>query len=773
MYPIPGTIDTSLNHPLCSGSSDGSIVIDSIGLSAQEAEYYGNYVIDWTSNVPSANISSDRRQATALPAGTYGFRLYAQGLLAYSEYAYFTLTDPAELKIVSVSKDNDPCQTIASISITVTGGTPPYIYDYNSLSETSSSTSVSITGIDSNMNNTASVTDSNGCVASHSTNTEILFTDTSYALVTNTAPYIYDDHPQSFSLSINGKFGPYKFVFYDSVDDVKAGEVAQTDFYDSSIIKSIDHTNNIFTYELSSVIYPGDYIIDIINSSNCTLTTDTINIPNQTPLSANLIFSNNTAQDLVFTAPTEIIFDTLLFPVALLQNNSDILNYVKSINSSSKLDFVVGNKKYSQRIAFFNKDISGYGSNLLNIVTLSDDPQDWFFTLNIARGFNLTDDPEVLTDNIKLLDGSNEYSIVQGLDGGSEFIKLVRGTVLTSSSNTAQFKNNKKIGSYELNDGDFNFIASCSQHDSRFFQNSYIAGNLLGINFLDADSVNNTFDINSAYSLNNEQKKEALDTKNFLQSINDLTKTIFVASVNNIPYNGIINVNLLGGSEEENNYSYKKYNRDTQTLSNILFNNENVSGSNLQDLPPGPYIIKVSDAYGNKLQTVNGASYDDHYSASLNYIQNTLNVTFDVLDFQYGDMLVVIGDTNDPVSSTDNIPGVTEDEVVVPNNPVPEPNTNESVLVTQNNTYNNSLGIQSPTEVKCVITGPSNFNHSFTGDIEFLNLPDGVYNIDGDPLDLKQKFFYNFNHKIFMTRDLEETVTLNFVSYNDQFIVEE
>lgn len=773
MYPIPGTIDTTTNNPSCSGTSDGSVVINSIELSAQEAEYYGNYVIDWTSNVPAANISLDRRQASSLPAGTYGYRLYAQGLLAYSEYAYFTLTDPTELRIVSVSKDNDPCESTAKINISITGGTPPYSYGYNVYGTgASSNTTVSITGIREYVDDTVTVTDNNGCTASHTANTKISFSNTTYSITSNVAPYIYDDHPQSFGISVGGDFGPYKFVFYDSVNDEKGALIAQTDFYDTSIIQSIDHTGNFFNYELSSVIYPGNYILDIIDSNNCILTTDSINIPNQDLFSANLIFSNNTAQDLVFTASTELIFDTLLFPVALLQTNSNLLNYIKNINSSSTLDITVGDKKYSQKIAFFNKETTGYGSNILNITTLSEDPQDWFFTLNIARGFNLEDDPEILTDNIKLLDGSNEYIIDQGLGSSSDFIKLVRGTILTPTSNTAQFNNNKTIGSYELADGDFSFITSCLQHNSRFFQNSYIAGGLLGINFLDHESVNNILDINSSYNLSNDQKRDALNTKSFLESINDLQKTIFVAAVNSIPYNGIISVNLVGGSTNYT-YSYKKYNPDTQSLSNILYNNENVSGSNLQNLPPGAYVIKVNDEYNNKLKTVNGANYDDHYSASLNYIQNTLNVSASVLDFQYGDMLVVIGDSGDPISSEDSIPGVTEDEVFVPNDPLPETVDNEDVLVTNNNTYNNSLSIQSPTEVKCVITGPSNFTYSFTGDIKFLNLPDGVYNIDGDQLDLKQKFFYNFNHKVFMNRDLEETLTLNFVSYNNQFIVEE
>ncbi len=145
---LPPLTIQSIQQITCNGANNGSVVVGASGM-----ENLLNWV--WTPNVSSTNTASN------LAPGTYNV---SAGLSANcSSSVSFTIVEPSPLNLFLTAVDPVVIQgNLASINTSVTGGTAPYAYNWNSgwnFSETFDYQIDQTTFFD------VVVTDANGCTA--------------------------------------------------------------------------------------------------------------------------------------------------------------------------------------------------------------------------------------------------------------------------------------------------------------------------------------------------------------------------------------------------------------------------------------------------------------------------------------------------------------------------------------------------------------------------------------------------------------------------------
>jgi|694.fasta_scaffold18288_4 hypothetical protein len=766
-------IDYTINNVSCNGGDDGSISIDTITLTSGEYNIYGfNYTIDWTDNIDNEQLLNSNLIATSLSADTYGFRLF--GNSTYSSWTYVNVTEPLPLTINSIIKNNNPCNTNATITVNISGGTPPYTTTYDIYSIVGSGTEVVFSGLNIDLSSLISVTDTEGCSVTSDSTTDIVFSNTTIDFLSQSPPLIYDDHLESFTFSITG-YGPFKILIWNTDDNGNKNTVVDTiEFFDTSYLTSIN--NNIFTYDIGSIIYPGSYIFDIIDSNNCSITTSVLNAQNSNPLSVNLTSTNNNPIDNGFFINTSTIFDTLLIPINLIINNNNLLNFIKQLNLNDKILIKINDVEYLQKVILFNKNKSNIDNNYLDILQLAPSLDWWFFSIPIAIGFDYTTLTNIFTDNIRLVYNNEEYTIIPELDNESSTIKLIRGALISTAFNTSQFSKNNKVGVYSLSGSEYTLIQEIESTYNTSLYNTYVAGLVYHINFMDNNIINSNIDIfnpqidaPSLDKLSYQQK-----VKNALAFINNTNNTTYIAASQNYQNNGGITFNITGGYID-NNYSieYKYWNEESNNLQNIYLNNNPLTQTRAYGLKEGVYIVKITDKYNNKIKILNNISYDNHYSEALNYIYNIFNTTPSNLNFQYGDLLIPVYRLGSSSTTLQNsIIGT--DPPIIP--PVPDPIilTEEiiQVNVTNNSIYNNSLIVTiNPTNISAHISGPNGYNKIFSNKTQFNNLPPGVYYISGNDNELRNNYLFNKLTKVYVSNNLQDNINIIFDSYLNQYIV--
>lgn len=746
-------INYTVKSPKCHESADGSICIQSISLTSEEMKTYGKYSIEWTENVKA--YSKSKKIAGNLKSGSYGFRLYGNG--HYSDWNYIEILAPEPLIVKEVNIQNNPCALVASLTVTIEGGTAPYTVYYGTKTIVSDSRNIVIDNIQTDMDSRVMVRDSNNCVSKYPEPIKIKFSNIFFRIVNSSPPAVHDDHAQDFTIEVFGGEGPYKFILYEVTEDnTKGNKISETDILDSSLITNV--SNNIFTYNLSKLFYPGLYILDIIDSNGCVFTTNSISIRNIRPLSAMINVSDNSVADNIFIAKTEIIYDTILFPISLVINDKNIKSFIKNLDIGSPINVNIGDKKYTQKIFAFNKNVENYDNDLIDILCLKEDPDYWYCSISIARGFNLSDDPEILSENINIEIEGNTYTTSIDFPGNSSDIKLIRAGILTSNHNTNQFNNSNSIVAYQETDGEFETICECPLFSAKKTNNVYGVGQLFLINVIDNTKINFITNLNDiVQNLNDDNLQDMRAVYDLLVALNDQSKNVFVSAKNTIPYNGNISLMLIGG--HSNHYDIKYYKYIDNKLHNIYYNNSMAKNNHIGQLSPGIYIIKVSDDYGNILKNVNDQSYEDYYDNSLKIIQEYVDNP-DSLDYQYGDLLVHL--QNLDITQNPRIEVLSNTENFTP-----------EIIVDTNNVYNNKIHITSLTDILCQITGPNSFNHSFKNNLILKNLPPGVYKIVGDKKELKDNYLYDKTFQVFVSKNSIDYIDLKFNSYCNQFIIKE
>jgi len=192
----------NLQQVNCFGQSNGNLFITVTGGASP-------YSYNWTrNNVPNFSSNED---LTNIPAGTYLLTVRDSRNCVIQRQ--FTLDEPDEFQFISVQAQNPSCpnQADGSIRINVDGGTPPYLYQWNTGSSVEDNVS-NLSAILSPTENpyTVTVTDSRGCQI----DTTITLQDPARITVTNTVittPSCFGSSTGGINITVTGGTIPYRF----------------------------------------------------------------------------------------------------------------------------------------------------------------------------------------------------------------------------------------------------------------------------------------------------------------------------------------------------------------------------------------------------------------------------------------------------------------------------------------------------------------------------------------------------------------------------------
>jgi hypothetical protein len=137
-------VNGTVNNVNCKGGNTGSIVLTVTGNT-------GNVTYQWSNGATTQNL-------TGLAAGTYTVTVTDNGTANCTATKTFTITEPSAISVIGVT--SNVTQTGAnngSITLTVTGGTPPYTFQWSNGAMTQN-----LTGLAAGTY-TVTVTDARGC----------------------------------------------------------------------------------------------------------------------------------------------------------------------------------------------------------------------------------------------------------------------------------------------------------------------------------------------------------------------------------------------------------------------------------------------------------------------------------------------------------------------------------------------------------------------------------------------------------------------------------
>lgn len=795
----------------CAENSDGYITVEfrHTGDNASTCSFNKPLSLEWQ-NLPSGIFAAGNGNSVYnLPTGTYTAHLLG-GTIPITSVSFDVLSsDPME--IISVTIDNPPCSTTGSVTIGFAGGEPPYFIDYaGNIGTVPSGSGLQITlSIQNSTSGNIVIRDANGCSVSGGPYIVNFPQESYYSYESQSPPLIHDSFLESYRFEISHHLGPHDINIYQSVSGEKGDIVSSIDKYDTSVIAGIrkygteildaegnvvvetsyDIFNNptIYTYDIGNKIYPGSYVFEFINQDGCVLLTELQTATNIDPLIATVTTANNYRTDLGSYVLSQPILDTLFIPYRLLVEDNDVLSYVSNITEKSDIRFEIGGNNVDRNAIYGSVHCDTY--SLLNIKFLGLNSNDWYFTIPFYRGFDISDTTEIdiLNEDIYLVISSNKkVKIVTELNNNVHTIKLLKGSLLTTDENISQFKRCREIDLSYLNpDSSYSNIGLAKVGDTINLHNKHIPGNIFMVDFLQNSEI--TQDLSSAslesvtFNCNGNQRT-VQQYRNFVINLNnfDNYENIYFKANKYYQNNGFMQLIITGGYPNLNDQyriTYQYYDTESKSLLNILKNNEIVTNeTTLDDIKDGSYLVKIQDEQGNKLKLVNGIEYDSFYSEMIDYIINTLHTTKEAIGFEYGDLLINIYDRFNYSSVQDipsSIPGTEPDEIDTTSPSPPVVITTTVQEVSPNTSYSNMVTIQTdPGKIRFKVTGPYGYNRIFEDRVQLIQLPPGVYNIEGHQEDLYSKYLYQDKRKIFVNTSTIILVDLHFDLYQDNIIID-
>ena len=240
--PLSGTVE--ITNPTCHGFSDGQIELTVAGGTAP-------YTVEWSNGVTTELNSG-------LPVGTYSFTITDANACTYTEA--FTLTEPLELTAEIIATDvSCSAGNTGVLEPVVSGGVPPYTYNWSNGSSESSQAGLSAGVYD------LTVTDYNSCfvVLSATINEPA----EPLAVSSNVDDVLcHGEETGNIDLTITGGTAPYICNWYNS-EGVWLNE----------------------TSENLSGLAAGNYSVEVVDANNCTESLDiTVSEPDAFEYTINL-----------------------------------------------------------------------------------------------------------------------------------------------------------------------------------------------------------------------------------------------------------------------------------------------------------------------------------------------------------------------------------------------------------------------------------------------------------------------------------------------------
>jgi len=691
-----------------------------------------------------------------------------------------------QVYIDKVSFVDSNCGNNGNISISIGGGLPPFRYTIGSISFTTSDRNHKFTGL---------AAGDYDIVVIDSTNTVILFPTTVViednileATINNIyAPTLLDSFG-ILNLSVTCKL-PFSLIFIKDT-----GERIEIPAFDTKyLVSKSDHT---YSYKIYDLLTPGEYEAIIIDNKGCSIV-ENITIPNAQAMSVNIsVIPDN---PIIINSPllSLDIFDTLLIPYHYIQNNSELWQLIKNYNLKDYIYIYINNERYEFRVVRTMLDKYCLDENKIEILKLGNTSLDWYFYLYIAPSINLTTNPEFMGASIKIgtTDGSVLFDIVLGLseDGQLEqdHPSLIRGSILlngvTFPDLISGFSANISVGVNDIGEAKNDFTIENIKKTQ--LRNIYNAGIVTAINFLENMSILNEYVMISQTACNTlpEDYKYLVNIKNLLVTINNWNNigNIYLFNAKNITSTGQLNCFaniatsiLTENGNVENSYTteYFTFDQKSNHISKFVLNNQEVKNVGVLGGIDSRYVIaRIKDNYNNSPNSIiyensSIVTYDEHFVKSQQIIQQ-INSNI-INDFLYGDILIYI-----PIlTPEENAPAPLDPSPVSPIPPnLPQPNNTNNipiVEISKDTSNTSSLVVKVfPTNTKCILYGPKNYQYAFIGDTNFINVVPGIYKIIGETEDLKNKNLYQNEYRVIIDKNTSITQIIEFFSYANRLFV--
>jgi sulfatase modifying factor 1 len=692
-----------------------------------------------------------------------------------------TVSVPRALSIGNVLYSQSTCDDDGYITINLNDGVPPFRYTIGSVFANSSERTYKFTGLKSGTYNIV-VIDSTSYTSSYSE--EIVIEDSTISLsINNALPPVLLDSFGKLDFTISGD-GPFSLVFSNTTNE----ETIEIPAFETKYL--VDITGNKYNYIIDDKITPGTYSLMIIGSNNCRLL-ETFIMPNITPMSVSV--SSSPDEPIIINSPliSLDIFDTLLVPYKHILHNSDLWSLIKEFNIKDNIYLWINNDRYEFRVVRTMLDKYCLNENKIEILKLGNSYEDWYFYLYIAPSINLSSNPELINAKIRLgtADETQMYDIVLGLseDGRleQEAPSLIKGSIIVDGVSFPDIVNgssaNISIGVNELGLGsnDYELLNIKKTQFSRM----YSAGAVTAINFLENFNVLNEYVGLSQTSCNTNETdyQYLIRIKNLLITINNFNNlnTIYLFNNNNIIHTGQINcfpsihspmITDKGSIDNNFNIQYFTFNINDKHIHKFISNNKKVENVTVMNGLDSRYVIaRTTDNYGNIPKSIVYdniiVSYDSHFIKSKQIIQN---INADILhDFTYGDILIFV-----PTPEENDLPNPNPTPPVIPVTPTTPVITIPTVEVTKDVTNTSSLTVNIfPLNTKCIIYGPHQYMHTFSGNTKFTNIIPGIYRIIGEPTDIKNKNLYQNEYRIIINKNTAVSQNVEFFSYANMIFI--
>lgn len=771
----------------CYFNSNGIITINNIKFDDQnEANQFLSYDIIWSGDLTDTVLSKDKRILYNLKNGIYYFQIKSLSSDYTSSIYECQINTPEPLSITSVVASKYSCHSDGQISVSVTGGQAPYIYSNGIHNIVSDLNIITFTDLSEGTYH-ISVQDHNGCKVIYDETVVIQNNNILLEIDKILTPLIIDSYVPTY-FTIKGANGPFDLVFYNtySNEQICVSHLDKQYVIDDSIL-------NTYKYFIPDKLSPGQYDVTISSVNGCSFV-QSFYLPNILPLVVNCNITSNTVDNNIVSSTTLPIFDTLLIPYNLMISNPKVLEAIKGYSLKQTIPIKINDilHKFTITRNILNRYILESGQ--IEVLRLGDNPQDWYFYLQIAPGINLEKNPEHNSASIVINIQEEDFPITLGVskDGNldTEHISLVRGSLIMSGVLDNQFNKKEYYISLknEINSLDeYDFLIQDSKITTH--KNTYNAGSVTIVNFLSnfeqLNQIVYLHDTNTV-ELSPENQSYLINIKNLLSSMNNIHNTIYIY-FNNTNYNGSLNLFISGQpyfitteGRIENQYSIDYYycNQSSTKLNDLYKNNQKIINDvSLRHLPEGIIVVKIKDLFNNKPKIIKNGQhtilYDDHFVSLTDFIKK---YNESLLSFiEYGDIICYIPNSNAIVDVVD-IP------TFIPPNFVP--NRQDIVLFnrysptkqikqTEQNT-NTSLNIKIyPKKTKCVLKGPNNYQLSINEDIKLINMIPGVYNICGDDQDLFDKNLYQNLNRITIDKNNNLDIEIKFTSYDNKIFIKE
>lgn len=725
---------------------------------------------------------------------------YQNEILLQSSIVADTITDsninnnsisyliPHSVRIVSVKSSESSCSNNGFITVQVSGGAPPYRYLIDGNTITSDKKILTVSNLSAGTY-TPIVTDS--------TNVSSIFDgqiQIEESTILSTVEDIYSptllDSYGSVSISVAGTNFPYSFIFTDSDGNSIVIPTLETKYLISS---EPDNSSALYTFD--DLLLPGSYSYLIQDKNNDCQASGSFDIPNISPITAQISTVDDSPINLVSPVLTLDIFDTILIPYRQIREDTNLWKLIKKLNIKDNIAILINDTKYDFRIVRNMLDKHCIDTdNSIELLKLGNSEEDWYFFFYIAPSVDLTNDPTNIDSSLEILDTDTQekFKLILGLSESNQLdqndASLIRGSFILTGLGYNEYFNGMSIN-VSIGNNQNNYDYYIKNIDKSVLNNIYNLGFVTTINFLEQLNVARQYVTigDTSCSLSKEDYQYKLNIKELLIAINNFNNinNIYILNANDISHNGQLNAFIAGNDTfitksgtVDNVYSigYFTFDKDSRELKHFEINNQIIENINvISGLDSRYVLIRIKDIYDNipRIVSINGvvSTYDSHFVDIQRTIQDYN--TYILEQLQYGDILAFVNDSSiaTDTTQTDNTGTVLNPNELLDN--LQAGSQINTVEQTKDSTDAGSLLVTIPAQINIELFGPNNYHYTTNKNTIFKNLIPGLYVIRGDEDSLRENNLYQNEFRILISKNKLSTITIDFTSYANKLFIKD